>query len=668
MTQVSAANTYSYLYQDTWGENNPGIISSDKTAHLKVAIKDYTAICSIQVGDSFKEIEVTLPYISSGEFGFQCSFMTANIKNIKVSYDKTETLRSFADTTKSYVNINDDTSVDPLKPNLILSGEIYGEHTVIYEDAQQIFAVVKDNEELELFDTNNNLMDVSLNDMVRTSRGYYILNLQIDDVSTAKKVLDILKSFGLVDAVIWSANGDVLDLVHKSIPELRLGYIPSNVTSFETWDEVGSVCRNAGKHYANMFLVDAALLNKDNVHKVTGLGYTVVGNAGNGENYSVLDCAMDGCTLILANVNLAVLDQATTLYSNSIINGGSYGKSLLASPYVTGHRGAGNTNSNPQAKNLPENSIASFKWALENGADSVEIDIHTTKDNKLAVIHNGTTGDYTNKNLTVANSTLAQLQALKLKANGKETEHIIPSMDELLDALNDPKYAHASMVVEVKDLRTQTGIAAIELCKEKGWYNRITIITFSAVAAKEIKAYDPAIQVAYLGDANRQTNEEYWTKTNSYLPLGVSLASGYGSLSQESIQESNARGQVNWLWTFGTTTNSQLVNLINLGNKAFTTNYVGDFTNNDYKVVVDDLSLANNETKTLSAKSVAYNDEQTAITDFEIIVLSDNAKANGTSLTRTGAGDIYVVVKHKTTWNLYNLVQSYYIYSEVIKI
>ena len=668
LTQVNDANSFSYLYQDTWGDNNPGLISSDKTAHLKVQIKDYTAKCSIQVGDSLKEIDVTLPYISSGDFGFQCSFLTANIKNIKVSYDKDEVLRSFADVSKSYVNINDNTAVDPLKPNLILSGAVYEEHTVIYEDAQQIYAIIKDSDSLDLYDTNNNLMDVNINDMVRTAKGKYILNLQIDDVNTAKKVLEILKSFGLVDAVIWSNNGEVLDLIHKSIPEIRLGYIPSNVSSFETWDEIGQVCRNAGKHYANMFMLDANLLNKENVHKATGLGYTVVGNAGSGENYSVLDCAMNGCSLILADVNFSVLDQATTLYSNSLINGGAYGKSLLSSPYVTGHRGSGNTNSNPQAMNLPENSIASFKWALDHGADSVEIDIHTTKDNKLAVIHNASTGDYANKNLTVANSTLAQLQALKLKANGKETEHIIPSMDEVLDALNDPQYAHASMVVEVKDLKTQTGIKAIELCKEKGWYNRITIITFSAVAAKEIKEYDPGIQVAYLGDANRQTNEDYWTKTNSYLPLGVALASGYGSLSKESIQESNARGQINWLYTFGTTTNSQLVNLINLGNKAFTTNYVGEFTNYHYKVVVDDISLSNNETKALTAKAVSYEEVATSINNFEIIVLSDNATANGTSITRTGNGDIYAIVKYKTTWNLYNLVQNYYIYSEVIKI
>ena len=64
--------------------------------------------------------------------------------------------------------------------------------------------------------------------------------------------------------------------------------------------------------------------------------------------------------------------------------------SLLSSPYVTGHRGSGNTTksglpANPAAVGIPENTVAAFKWALDNGADSVEIDIHTTKDNELEI-------------------------------------------------------------------------------------------------------------------------------------------------------------------------------------------------------------------------------------------------------------------------------------------
>ncbi|HOD39580.1 MAG TPA: glycerophosphodiester phosphodiesterase family protein [Candidatus Wallbacteria bacterium] len=46
---------------------------------------------------------------------------------------------------------------------------------------------------------------------------------------------------------------------------------------------------------------------------------------------------------------------------------------------VIGHRGA--------AFYTPENTISSIKKALESGVDGVEIDVHLTKDGKIAVIH-----------------------------------------------------------------------------------------------------------------------------------------------------------------------------------------------------------------------------------------------------------------------------------------
>ena len=72
-------------------------------------------------------------------------------------------------------------------------------------------------------------------------------------------------SYGLVDAVIWSSNTSILDKTHKTLPGIRLGYIPTNLNKFETFDEIGAVCRTAGKHYANQILIDTDILNKENV-------------------------------------------------------------------------------------------------------------------------------------------------------------------------------------------------------------------------------------------------------------------------------------------------------------------------------------------------------------------------------------------------------------------
>ena len=48
-------------------------------------------------------------------------------------------------------------------------------------------------------------------------------------------------------------------------------------------------------------------------------------------------------------------------------------------PIVIGHRGA--------AGEAPENTLASFALALEQGAEGIELDVHITKDGEIVVCH-----------------------------------------------------------------------------------------------------------------------------------------------------------------------------------------------------------------------------------------------------------------------------------------
>ena len=50
---------------------------------------------------------------------------------------------------------------------------------------------------------------------------------------------------------------------------------------------------------------------------------------------------------------------------------------------VLGHRG--------ESFRATENTIKSYECALKDGADGVELDVHITKDGKLAVIHDFST-------------------------------------------------------------------------------------------------------------------------------------------------------------------------------------------------------------------------------------------------------------------------------------
>ena len=199
--------------------------------------------------------------------------------------------------------------------------------------------------------------------------------------------------------------------------------------------------------------------------------------------------------------------------------------------------------------------------------------------------------------------------------------------------------------------------------------NRITLITFDSNVATQLKTYDPAVQVSYLGTVYRNNNEEFWTSVNSYLASGVGLASQQSTVSKEAIQEGNARGHIYWLWTFNKVDSTYIMTQILNGNVAFTTNYVSFFSDNKYKLTFDkEISLAMNETKELSATSITYVEKTNIENDVEIIVLSDNAVAEGNKITRTSDGTIYIVLKHKTTWEFDSTSTNFYIYSDLIEI
>jgi len=114
-----------------------------------------------------------------------------------------------------------------------------------------------------------------------------------------------------------------------------------------------------------------------------------------------------------------------------------------------GHRGA--------RAYAPENTLTSFKKALEIGVDAIELDIRKTKDNKLVVIHDADVKRTTNKKGLVSELTLREIKDLDADSGEK-----IPTLKETLDFL-DKK---VKVFVELKE----TGIEkeVLSIVQEKG--------------------------------------------------------------------------------------------------------------------------------------------------------------------------------------------------------
>jgi len=74
----------------------------------------------------------------------------------------------------------------------------------------------------------------------------------------------------------------------------------------------------------------------------------------------------------------------------------------VVKPLIVGHRGAMGT--------APENTAASFKKAIDEGADGIELDVHMTKDGHLVVIHDPTIDRTSNGKGFVKDFTLMELK------------------------------------------------------------------------------------------------------------------------------------------------------------------------------------------------------------------------------------------------------------------
>lgn len=100
---------------------------------------------------------------------------------------------------------------------------------------------------------------------------------------------------------------------------------------------------------------------------------------------------------------------------------------------------------------FPENTVSAFQSAVELGAAQVEMDVYWTKDQKMVVIHDSDVRRTTTGQGNVGELTLAEIQALPVRFQGKVVEGArIPTLEEALAVL--PKTIWVNLHVKEKKL------------------------------------------------------------------------------------------------------------------------------------------------------------------------------------------------------------------------
>ena len=142
----------------------------------------------------------------------------------------------------------------------------------------------------------------------------------------------------------------------------------------------------------------------------------------------------------------------------------------LPSPAIISHRGA--------SAHAPENTIAAFELAHEQGADAIELDVKLSAEGIPVVVHDETVDRTTDGSGTVAELDLASLQ--KLDAGGGQC---IPNLAAVFTAVGRDLYIN----IELTNYSTRNDDLVdkvVDVVKEYGLEERIL---FSSFFAKNLK-------------------------------------------------------------------------------------------------------------------------------------------------------------------------------------
>ena len=144
-----------------------------------------------------------------------------------------------------------------------------------------------------------------------------------------------------------------------------------------------------------------------------------------------------------------------------------------------GHRGA--------RAYAPENTLTSFKKALEIGVDAVELDVRKTKDNQLVVIH-----DADVKRTTDGEGLVSELTLKEIKSFSAEKGEKIPTLQEALDFF-DKK---VKVLIELKKAGIEDQVLSI--VNERGLEKNVVIVSFLEDALKKVRALDKDIETGLI--------------------------------------------------------------------------------------------------------------------------------------------------------------------------
>ncbi len=156
------------------------------------------------------------------------------------------------------------------------------------------------------------------------------------------------------------------------------------------------------------------------------------------------------------------------------------------------HRGA--------SDRYPENTMAAFKGAVEDGADMVELDVRLTKDGIPVIFHNAWLDTPADAVEYIAHSALEAIKELDIGTwfHPEFADERIPTLEEVLAFAKGKINLNIELKTDEERREGRLEKACLELVEKYNMEEQVLFSSFDTKAIKRIKSCKPSIRTALL--------------------------------------------------------------------------------------------------------------------------------------------------------------------------
>lgn len=219
-----------------------------------------------------------------------------------------------------------------------------------------------------------------------------------------------------------------------------------------------------------------------------------------------------------------------------------------------GHRGA--------AAECPENTLASFRRAIEQDVDMIECDLQLTRDGEVVIFHDWTVDRTTNGSGPVRGLTLEALRGLD--AGGWCAKEFrgerIPTLAETLDLVLPS--AQLNLELKCKGPREDARAlarASVGAVAERTAFDRVVFSSFDGATLDEVRAASDQARIGVLWDGS--AFDDAFTRARQV--GAIALHPRAATVSPALVERAHASGLRVYTWTVNAL--DEIVRLVRMG-------------------------------------------------------------------------------------------------------